>query len=60
VVLEEGRITEMGHHSELIKRGGLYKQLYEMQFRYETSDETEDTAEPQILHPSPSDNNSDS
>jgi ATP-binding cassette subfamily B protein len=60
VVLEEGRITEMGSHSELIERGGLYKQLYEMQFRYEPPEEDEDTAEPQIPHPSSPDNDSDS
>jgi len=60
VVLEEGRITEMGPHSELIERDGLYKQLYEMQFRYEPPEEDEETAEPQIPHPSSSDNDSDS
>jgi ATP-binding cassette subfamily B protein len=41
VVLEEGRIAEMGTHTELIETGGLYKQLYEMQFRYETPEEAE-------------------
>ena len=60
VVLEEGRITEMGSHSELIERGGLYKQLYEMQFRYESPEEDEETAEPQIPHHSSPDNDSDS
>ena len=40
VVLHEGRIAEIGSHFELIKKGGLYKQLYEMQFKYETDDET--------------------
>jgi len=60
VVLEEGRIAEIGTHRELIERGGLYKQLYEMQFRYETPEEAEETAEPQIPHPSSSDNDSDS
>lgn len=35
VVLSEGRIAEKGNHDELIKKGGLYKQLYEMQFKYE-------------------------
>lgn len=60
VVLEGGRIAEMGTHRELIERGGLYKQLYEMQFRYETPEEAEETAEPQIPHPGSSDNDSDS
>jgi ABC-type multidrug transport system fused ATPase/permease subunit len=44
VVLEEGKIAEMGPHNELMEKGGLYKRLYEMQFRYETP-EVEDTPE---------------
>jgi ABC-type multidrug transport system fused ATPase/permease subunit len=47
VVLEEGKIAEMGPHNELMEKGGLYKRLYEMQFRYETP-EVEDT--PEIHH----------
>jgi len=39
VVLEEGRIAETGTHDELIEKGGLYRQLYEMQFRYENGEE---------------------
>jgi ABC-type multidrug transport system fused ATPase/permease subunit len=39
VVLEEGRIAETGSHDELIEKGGLYRQLYEMQFRYENGEE---------------------
>ena len=33
VVLEQGRIVEMGRHDELVKRGGGYQKLYELQFR---------------------------
>jgi subfamily B ATP-binding cassette protein MsbA len=33
VVLDSGKIVEVGPHAELIARGGLYKHLYEMQFR---------------------------
>jgi subfamily B ATP-binding cassette protein MsbA len=32
VVLESGRIVETGRHEELLSRGGLYRELYEMQF----------------------------
>jgi len=32
IVLEKGKITEIGNHDSLIKDEGLYKRLYEMQF----------------------------
>jgi subfamily B ATP-binding cassette protein MsbA len=35
VVLEGGRVIETGRHHELLERGGMYKKLYEMQFREE-------------------------
>ena len=38
VVLHEGKVAEKGRHSELIQQDGLYKQLYEMQFKYETEE----------------------
>ena len=31
LVMEDGRITDRGTHNELIKRDGLYKQVYDMQ-----------------------------
>jgi ATP-binding cassette, subfamily B, bacterial MsbA len=33
VVLEKGSIVDSGTHRELMERGGLYKKLYDMQFR---------------------------
>jgi len=32
VVIEGGRIIEMGTHTTLLSRGGQYKKLYELQF----------------------------
>jgi len=32
VVLDQGRIVEQGTHDELVKRGGAYMRLHEMQF----------------------------
>ena len=31
LVLDRGRIVERGTHDELLERGGLYRQLYEVQ-----------------------------
>jgi subfamily B ATP-binding cassette protein MsbA len=33
VVMNQGRIVETGRHDELVKRGGVYQKLYELQFR---------------------------
>jgi ABC-type multidrug transport system fused ATPase/permease subunit len=32
VVLDDGAIVETGTHSELLAHGGLYAQLYRLQF----------------------------
>ena len=32
VVLDQGRIVEMGRHDELVQRGGVYQKLYALQF----------------------------
>lgn len=32
IVLDKGEIREMGNHRELLKKGGFYSKLYEMQF----------------------------
>jgi ABC-type multidrug transport system fused ATPase/permease subunit len=31
VVLERGRLVEIGRHDELLARGGIYASLYQMQ-----------------------------
>lgn len=33
VAMESGKAVEMGSHDELLKRGGLYSRLYQMQFQ---------------------------
>jgi subfamily B ATP-binding cassette protein MsbA len=33
VVLEHGRIVQRGTHAHLLEQGGLYRQLYELQFK---------------------------
>jgi ABC-type multidrug transport system fused ATPase/permease subunit len=35
VVMDEGRIVQVGPHSRLIDEDGLYRRLYETQFRTE-------------------------
>ncbi|GIW25560.1 ABC transporter ATP-binding protein [Meiothermus sp.] len=36
VVLDKGQVVEQGTHEALLAQGGLYKNLYELQFREET------------------------
>jgi len=36
VVLQDGRITESGNHEELMRRDGLYAELFAMQARVNT------------------------
>jgi len=38
VVMEAGRIIEIGTHSELLTKGGQYRKLYELQFADEEAD----------------------
>jgi len=33
LVLDEGRIVERGRHKQLLRRDGIYRQVYEVQFR---------------------------
>jgi subfamily B ATP-binding cassette protein MsbA len=33
LVLQDGRICQSGTHRQLLEQGGLYRRLYDMQFR---------------------------
>jgi ABC-type multidrug transport system fused ATPase/permease subunit len=35
VVLDAGRMLQRGTHEELLRAGGLYRRLYDLQFRSE-------------------------
>jgi len=39
VVMERGRIVELGSHEDLLRKGGLYSRLYQAQFEKEMSEE---------------------
>jgi subfamily B ATP-binding cassette protein MsbA len=53
IAMEDGRIAEIGSHTELLAADGLYRRLYEMQFaREETAspgDEDAETPSPEAL-----------
>jgi len=57
LVMDEGRIVERGTHRQLLALGGLYRQLYEKQFRLESNlfiNPGEDfTPEPEPVTPEP-------
>jgi len=36
IVIDDGKIVETGPHAELLAKGGLYKHLYEIQFKNKT------------------------
>ena len=46
VVLQKGRIVEVGPHAELLARNGVYAQLHRIQFEWnETVSENEEATE---------------
>lgn len=45
VVLDRGRVIDTGTHAELMKRGGVYRDLYDLQFHDEPSREVDSDEE---------------
>ena len=49
VVMDQGRIIELGTHSELLEKSGHYRRLYDLQFNRLTEATSETTPEPDVL-----------
>ena len=47
LVIEEGKIAEMGTHAELLRRRGKYYQLYTKQFRHQMEEALDPFAQPE-------------
>lgn len=43
VVMDQGQIVDQGRHDELLARGGLYRRLYDLQFRESARPESTDS-----------------
>ena len=50
LVMHKGRVRELGTHEELVREGGIYAKLYQLQYREQEnaspSDEPEPSPEP--------------
>jgi subfamily B ATP-binding cassette protein MsbA len=53
IVLDRGRIVEQGSHATLLGRGGLYRRLYELQFRDGETAESPHQPSPILATPVP-------
>jgi subfamily B ATP-binding cassette protein MsbA len=49
VVMDQGRIKEVGTHAELLEKSGHYRRLYDLQFNRGTEEVSETTPEPDVL-----------
>ena len=49
VVMDQGRVKEVGTHAELLDQSGHYRRLYDLQFNRPTEVVSETTPEPDVL-----------
>src|SRR5262249_14161512 len=50
IVMDRGRIVEVGTHAELLEKSGYYRRLYDLQFNRPTEEQpSETTPEPDVL-----------
>jgi subfamily B ATP-binding cassette protein MsbA len=49
VVMDQGRIKEIGTHAELLEKSGHYRRLYDLQFNRPTEEISDTTPEPDVL-----------
>jgi subfamily B ATP-binding cassette protein MsbA len=49
VVMDQGRLKEVGTHAELLEQSGHYRRLYDLQFNRPTEVISETTPEPDVL-----------
>ena len=49
VVMELGRIKEIGTHAELLEKSGYYRRLYDLQFNRVTEEASETKPQPDVL-----------
>jgi subfamily B ATP-binding cassette protein MsbA len=49
VVMDQGRVKEVGTHAELLEQSGHYRRLYDLQFNRPTEVISETTPEPDVL-----------